>query len=92
MKSLNVMAIMVALLVLAVLASAVLVVYSKHESRKAFVALQTAHGERDAMSVEWSQLQLEQGLWATHGRIEQVARDELGMIRPEHASVVVVQP
>ena len=56
-------------MVLAVLASAVGVIEVKHESRKRFVELRTLEKARDAMSVEWGQLQLEQGTWATHSRV-----------------------
>lgn len=81
-----------AALAAAVFASAIAVVYAKHESRKLFVELQGLQKKRDAMNVEWGQLQLEQSTWATHGRIERVARKKLGMIVPSHENVVIVKP
>jgi hypothetical protein len=41
---------------------------------------------------EWGQLQLEQGTWAMHGRIERIATRELGMRLPPPGRVEVVPP
>ena len=81
----------VTVLALAVLVSAVAVIKAKHESRKRFVALQTLEQERDRMNVEWGQLQLEQGTWATHSRIERIANKKLYMVIPEMESIVIVK-
>ena len=43
--------------------------YAKHESRKLFQELQALEAERDAMNVEWGQLQLEQSTHTSHGSI-----------------------
>ena len=80
------------LLGLVVLASAIGVVFSTHESRKQFVALQALQKERDEMNIQWGRLQLEQSTWATHARIEQVASDKLEMIIPPAGAVVIVRP
>jgi len=74
-----------------VLASAVLLIYSKHESRKLFVEAQQLRHEVDALNTEWSQLQLEQSAWSGHGRIERVARKQLSMIMPEPGDVIFVK-
>ncbi len=76
----------------AVVASAVGVAYAKYASRKQFVALQALRAERDALEVEWGRLQLEQSTWATHGRVERIARDKLNMRTPNASEVVVVTP
>lgn len=76
----------------AVLASAVGVVYSKYASRKYFVELQALRAERDAVEVEWGRLRLEQNTWATHGRIERLARNKLEMHIPSPSEVVVITP
>lgn len=73
-------------------ASALGVVVCRHEARRAFVELQRLEGERDAMNEEWGRLQLEQATWATHGRIEELARTRLGMRRPEGNALIVVTP
>lgn len=74
-----------------VLASAVLLVYSKHQSRKLFVEVQQMRYEIDALNTEWSQLQLEQSAWSGHGRIERVARKQLSMITPDSGDVIFVK-
>ena len=73
----------VTLLFSLVLASAILLIYSKHQSRKIFVELQQLKVEVDALNTEWSQLQLEQSAWSGHGRIERIARERLSMVMPE---------
>ena len=82
----------VAVLVLAVAASGIAVVYSKYVSRKLFVELQGLRAEHDVIDTEWSRLQLELGAWASHVRIEQVAREKLGMRMPRADEIVVVRP
>lgn len=79
-------------LTLLVLASAIGVIYSKHESRKLFVELDTLKKERDQMNVEWGRLQLEQSTLATHGRIETTAKKRLNMVTPEYEQVLIVRP
>lgn len=76
----------------AMLVSAIAVIYVKHENRRSFVALQNLKKHRDEMVVYWGQLQLEQGAWATHGRVEQLARTRLGMVTPDSKSLVLIKP
>ena len=78
------------LLLLAVIASSVLLVYSKHESRKLFAELQKLQQEQDRMNVEWGRLQLEQSAWSTHGSIERLAEKKLGMHIPESDQVMML--
>ncbi|SCZ50462.1 cell division protein FtsL [Thiohalomonas denitrificans] len=82
----------VLVLAAAVFVSALGVVFSTHEARKHFVALQDLVEVRDQLNVKWGQLQLEQSTWATDGRIERVAREELGMQMPQIGAVVIVEP
>jgi cell division protein FtsL len=81
-----------AVLALAVFVTALAVVYSKHQSRKLFVQLQGLNETRDELNVNWGQLQLEQSTWATHGRIEKLARSRLNMRIPTPGEVVIVKP
>ena len=71
--------------------SALALVYTKHESRKLFVELETLTHERDQLNIEWGQLQIEQSTWATHARIEQVATDDLALVRPEATEIYVIE-
>ena len=68
------------LLMAAVLASGVATVYTRHQGRATFVALQKLEETRDALNVEWGRLQLEQATWAQSGRVEEKARQELGLV------------
>jgi cell division protein FtsL len=79
-------------LLLAVLLSAISVVWARHEARVQFVTLQAVQAERDELNVDWGRLQLEQSAWATKARIERAARVDLGMQRPEQREIVVVKP
>lgn len=81
----------IAVLLAANLVSALAVVRARHGNRTEFVELQQLEARRDALEVEWGQLQLEQSAWATHGRIEQVARAELGMRIARGDDVVVLR-
>ena len=76
---------------LAVLASAVGVVWSKQQSRNQFVELQRLEKERDQLDTEWGQLRLEQSTWVTYGHIEKVARDDLRMVIPDPNQVHLVE-
>jgi len=81
-----------ALLLLAVLSSAIMLIYSKHQSRKLFVELQSIKHQINELNTEWGQLQLEQSAWSGHGRIERVARERLSMIMPNADEVVFIKP
>ena len=83
--------IVITLLFSLVLASAILLIYSKHQSRKLFVEVQQMRHEIDALNTEWSQLQLEQSAWSGHGRIERIARKQLSMVVPDASNVVFVE-
>jgi len=82
----------VAVLWVAVLASSLGVIYAKQEARNRFNDLQKLTKARDDLDIEWGQLQLEQSTWATHGRVEQVARDDLHMTIPQANDLRIVQP
>ena len=80
------------LLGLALLGSSLGVVYSKQEARNRFDDLQRLTRERDELDIEWGQLQLEQSTWATNGRVESVARDDLHMVIPQATDLRNVRP
>jgi cell division protein FtsL len=67
-------------------------VYSKHHSRKLYIGLHALQQARDDLNVDWGRLQLEQSTWATHTRIEEVAREKLHMILPISGGTVIVPP
>ena len=78
-------------LTLMAIASAIAVVYARHESRQAFVELTKLEAERDELNIEFGRLQLEQATWAETNRIEQIAAGELGMVFPGPAVTKVLR-
>lgn len=78
------------LLLAAAVACALGVVTAQHQSRKLFVELEGEQAAAAKLETEWTQLQLEQGTWATNKRVESVAAQRLGMHPPDAASTVVV--
>jgi cell division protein FtsL len=76
----------------AVLASALGVIWTKHQTRSSFIELQGLTAERDRINIEWGQLKLEQSAWATHGRVEKMARADLKLVIPRAEEVRLVQP
>ncbi len=86
-KPLLLIAVFVAVCVL----SAMAIIYTKHESRKLFVELEDLTSERDALNIEWGQLQIEQSTWATHARIERLAIEEMSLIRPLSEEIYVIE-
>jgi cell division protein FtsL len=79
-------------IVIAVIITAVGVVYSKHLGRIEFVALQKAEQRRDHLNEEWGRLLLEQSTWASPARIEQQAELRLEMVAPTGDMTVVIKP
>lgn len=73
-------------------ASALGVIWAKHQARSSFVELQGLTAERDRINIEWGQLKLEQSAWATHGRVEKMARADLKLVVPKAEDVRLVQP
>jgi cell division protein FtsL len=71
--------------------SAIALVYTKHESRKLFMELEGLTTQRDELNIEWGQLQIEQSTWAQHARIEQVATEDLSLVRPETTEIFVIE-
>ena len=68
-----------ALLLAAAVACALGVITSQHQARKLFAELDAEQNAATKLDEEWTQLQLEQGTWATHKRVEAVASKSLGM-------------
>lgn len=80
------------LLLAALVICAMAVVASQHKARKLYVELQREQSAAKQLEVEWGQLQLEQGTWATHARIERIATRELNMRLPPSGRIEVVPP
>jgi cell division protein FtsL len=77
---------------LAVLGSAMQVIYARHKARDLFVHLEKLNGERDSLEIEWGRLQLEQSYWSSHAFVERVANAKLQMNLPQARDVRIVRP
>lgn len=82
---------LIALLV-ANIASALAIVQARQQHRMLFVQATRLEKTRDDLNIEFGRLQLEQATWAEANRIDQVARDRLGMKFPEGDDIVVIRP
>jgi len=80
-----------ALLWLAVMASALAVVASTHKHRQQVDRLETLRQEADELQVVWGQYLLERSTWASYSRVERLAREKLSMRLPRAEDIVVVQ-
>jgi cell division protein FtsL len=78
------------LLVVAVLASAVAVVYVKNLDRQLFGDLQSLKQTRSDLHMQNGQLLLEQNTLATPARVQAVAQQQLGMGIPATKDINVV--
>jgi cell division protein FtsL len=67
------------LLLIAVLASAMVLVHNQYESRRFFMALELARKEAHRLEVDHDRLQVERRAQATPLRVEQIARQQLQM-------------
>lgn len=74
----------------ALIACALALVTSQHQARKLYVELQKEQELAKQLEVEWGQLQLEAGTWATHARVEKLATRALRMRVPPASRVRVV--
>ena len=81
--------VLTSILLLAVIASAVMVVRTHHERRNLFVELDRSDTQRDRLQVEWGKLQIEQSTWAASDRIERIAAEKLDL-RTSRADATVL--
>ena len=92
MKTAKLMSVVLPVLWLAVLGSAVQVIYARHKARDLFVHLEKLYAERDSLEMEWCRLQLEQSYWSSHAFVERVANAKLQMNLPQTRDVRIVRP
>lgn len=83
--------VLLAALLVAVVVSALGVIYSAFLYRQAFNNQQQLFQQRDSLEVEWGQLLLEQSALASHSRIESTVTKRLDMYVPAPDEIVVVR-
>jgi cell division protein FtsL len=83
----------VLVLAFGVAASGIWIVAAEHRSRQLFIEGEELNREQDRLQIDWGRLQIEQSTWATHPRIEGLARERLRLTVPrDEQLVVVVEP
>tara|TARA_B100001142_G_C14105429_1_gene566943 strand:- start:467 stop:730 length:264 start_codon:yes stop_codon:yes gene_type:complete len=75
-------------LAICVFASALALVTKREETRNFSKQLEKVESQRRVLKQDWARLILRQSNLASHSRVEQVARDALGMKLPEPKTVV----
>lgn len=73
-------------LLLAVMVSALVLVHSQYETRRVFMALESARKEAKRLEIDQDRLQVERRAQATPLRVEQIARQQLQM-RPASPAI-----
>ncbi len=81
----------VLLVLLLVVASALGVIYSSYKSRQLFSEVQQQNREAMRLEEDWGRLLLEQSTWASHARVERLAKSELKMVVPAPETIIVVK-
>lgn len=79
------------LLLLAILGSALVVIYSGHLTRQLFSESQRMSEQQLVLDEEWGRLLIERSTWADHDRINKLARAQLSMYAPELKDVELVR-
>ncbi len=73
-----------------VTASGIWIVQTEHRSRQLFIAVEKLNREQDQLQIDWGRLQIEQSTYATHPRIENLARERLHLTVPRDEQLAVV--
>jgi cell division protein FtsL len=73
-----------------VVASGIWIVEIEHRSRQLFIEGEALNRELDRLQTDWGRLQIEQGTYATHSRIEPLVRQRLQLTEPSGDQLVVV--
>ncbi|MBY7848165.1 cell division protein FtsL [Vibrio fluvialis] len=71
--------------------SAMGVVFTTHHTRQAITQKDQALEERDHLDNEWRNLILEETALAEHSRVQEMAKNELDMKRPDADKEVVIE-
>ncbi|MFI0397946.1 MAG: cell division protein FtsL [Thiolinea sp.] len=79
------------LLYMLVIILAVMVVANRHQARQLFSELQQLQKERDQLNANWSRLMLEQSTQLNQVRVEDQAKNVLGMRKPTAENTQVIR-
>lgn len=79
-----------AVLLLLILVSAFATIHATHACRALYTQLQVLESSQWYLQEDYGRLLLEQSTWASHYRVEKVARGELGMAAPNLTQFKVI--
>jgi cell division protein FtsL len=78
------------LVMILIFASAMGVVFTTNHKRQAITEKDQALQERERLDNEWRNLLIEETALAEHSRVQEIAKDELQMKRPDSDKEVVI--
>lgn len=81
---------MLVLLCMAIVISALAVIYISHSHRLLTMERDRLLSQRDDLDIEYRHLQIEQNTLTEHNRVERIAEQQLDMVRPEGKQEVLV--
>lgn len=66
------------------------VVFTKYFYQKTFIALEQGYKKQEMLNLRWTQYMLELSSLKTYGRVDQIARNQLGLFFPGHKKIHLV--
>lgn len=84
--------IVLVVLLIALMLSALGVIYFKNNSRSIFIEIERNERALDQYEVEWGQMQLELTTLAEQNRVEAIAKERLKLVMPPRESVIYIKP
>lgn len=88
MKTSPISWVMLMVQVLVVLLTTFGIVSVTYSTRNQFAQLERLRSEHQLLLEDWGRLLLEESAFSSPSRVERVAREELGMIRPSNEDIV----
>jgi cell division protein FtsL len=77
---------------IALLLTALAVIYSKYYSRLMFIDIQKQEKALDQYEIQWGQMQLELKMLAEQNRVELKAQEELKLMMPLREKIIYIKP
>ncbi|WAJ69665.1 cell division protein FtsL [Catenovulum adriaticum] len=78
-------------LLICVLASAYAVIYYAWSNRQLNTQLQRLLEDKDKLDIDWRHMLIENNVLSEHNRVEQIAKDELNMLRPKGEQEIIIK-
>lgn len=80
------------MLLVALMITALAVIYCKNYSRSLFIDIERNERALDQFEVEWGQMQLELTTLAEQNRVEAIARERLRLVMPAREKIIYIKP